>query len=749
MLSSLTSLLAQEDTEYAESILEDVRWLRPSSDGGDPWFGPVRKTSDEFDLIYACAEHLVLSGDAYVDELSAEEMREHRGTLTTPGRDSPWRERPAEESLELLRSMVRGDAAEGSMVLRAKVDMASPNLNMRDPTLYRVVHAPHENTGDAWSAYPLYDFSHPLVDAVEGVTHSLCTLEFEDHRPLYEWTIDKCRPVLDRATEERGGLPGRPRQIEFSRLNVASTVLSKRRLVRLVESGAVDGWDDPRLPTLSGLRRRGVPAAAVRLFCERVGVSKSDSVIDLADLENCAREVLDDDAPRAFAVSDPLRLTITNWDGNHVEHFEIPRHPKFPEAGDRTVPFGKHLLVEREDFHDAEALGVPPPKGFKRLVVGGAVRLKFAYVVRCDEVVRDDVTNEPTELRCTLFPETRAGVTPPGQTRVKGIVHWVHRPSSVPVTVRVYDRLFSAERPGENDDDDDRDWLDDLRPDSLRTLERVHVEPRVAVDALGVMAELRRRQREGEGGHTLYPSALSYQFERLGYFALDKDSTTDRLVFNRVVTLRDTWGKDHPRKTHKAKDGRRRGDNDSNNNNKNNNAPLDDVRRVALRAGTVRSVEAHPEADSLLVLSVDVGDEDGAPRVVVAGLAGRVDVDAVVGRRVVCLTNLKPARVRGIESRAVLLTATADGSATTELLAAPDDAADGAPLSFEGADPPRPDALLKSKGAVKVWDRVKSRLRTNENGEAAYYSEDGTSHQRLLTRDGDPIKVDAPNAAIG
>lgn len=741
----------KESSEYVSSILEDVEWMRSAA---SPWSGPVRQTSDFFDLIYRCAESLVLSGDAYVEALTAEEMREYRGSLTEPGKNSPWRDRPVEENLGLLRGMKAGEFQEGTYVLRAKIDMADPNVNLRDPTLYRIRYESHQNTGDAWCLYPLYDFSHPITDAAEGVTHSLCTLEFEDHRPLYDWVLTTLRKNGMQEVEVPAAADGVPRQIEFSRLNVKNTVLSKRKLINLVTSKVVSGWDDPRMPTLSGLRRRGIPPEAIRLFCERVGISKVDSNIDYGDLENCVREVLDDSSPRAFAVLRPLKVTIDNWNGNTLEDFDIPRHPKIKELRTRTVPFGKHLYIERDDFFDTETNGAPP-KGFKRLTPNGKVRLKFAYVIECTDVIRDETSNEPIELICKVYPDTRAGVTPEGMAKVKGIVHWVNAKSAVKLTVNSYDRLFKAEEPGK----DGRDYLEDLNPNSLETMEGAFVEPSVAMDALEILAQLRHQDSVDERvGIKMYPSALSYQFERLGYFALDKESDTQHLVFNRVVTLRDTWGV--PAAAASKKKGkatqntdepvRRRGGGGNNGNAQ--SAPVDDVRRIALRAGTILSAEPHPDAESLLVLSVDCGDvqEDGSaedPRTVVAGLAGKIATEDLVQKKVVCLTNLKPAKMRGIESRAMLLAAE-DDKEEVQLLSLPDSIPNGELLSFEGMETPEPDAMLKSKGAVKVWDRVKAQLKTNEDGEAAYWK-DGTDCCRIVTSDGSAVKTSFNNARIG
>eukprot|EP00566_Odontella_aurita_P002789 CAMPEP_0113594862 /NCGR_PEP_ID=MMETSP0015_2-20120614/39323_1 /TAXON_ID=2838 /ORGANISM="Odontella" /LENGTH=924 /DNA_ID=CAMNT_0000501927 /DNA_START=134 /DNA_END=2909 /DNA_ORIENTATION=+ /assembly_acc=CAM_ASM_000160 len=785
---------SKEEIEYVDSILEDVRWVQRGldspgkEDGGEgedededdgsnnnPWYGPVRHTSDHFELIHDCAVELIKSGDAYVDSLSAEEMREYRGTLTEPGRNSPYRTRSIEENLDMFQKMRKGEYPEGTHVLRAKIDMSSPNINLRDPALYRIKHENHQATGDEWSMYPMYDFSHPIVDAVEGITYSLCTLEFEDHRPFYDWTLDKLIPggLLSPTDGSR-----RPRQIEFSRLNVKNTVLSKRKLIQLVTENHVSGWDDPRMPTLSGLRRRGIPPSALRLFCERVGISKADSNIDYSELENCAREIMDASCPRAFAILTPLKVTLKNWQGSVLEDLEIPRHPKFEEWGERVVPFGKNLLIERTDFFDVdgpegEASNGRPPRGFKRLIgAGGTARLKYAYVIKVEEVLRDSDTQEPTELVCTIYPETRGGKNPedPDVKKPKGIIQWVESKTAVKCKINQYDRLFKAEEPGSSESSGG-DFLKDINPDSLETLEGVLVEPSVAMDAVGILAEMRSAkaaaaENEGGTGETLYHSDLAYQFERSGYFALDKSSGgMDNLIFNRVVTLRDTWGGDASggKKKQQQSGGqqqRKRGGDGGGNERKRggggggggggNGAPLEDCRRVALRAATVLTAGPHPDAESLIVCTVNCGDDDGESRTVVAGLAGKVDLDELVGRKVVCATNLKPAKMRGVESTAMFLAASDGNDGDTEqveLLDVPDGVPNGELLSFEGKDKSEPDAMLKSKGALKAWERVKARLRSNGEGEACFDEEGGENH-RIVTGEGLPVTTESLKNAV-
>lgn len=726
---------SKEDSEYVDSILEDVRWVQDGLYEGqsDPWEGKVRKTSDYFDLIYDCAVALIESGDAYIDSLSAEAMKEYRGTLTEPGKDSPYRTRSIEENLEIFQGMKNGVYPDGAHVLRAKIDMASPNINMRDPTLYRIKHESHQETGDKWCIYPMYDFSHPISDAIEGITHSLCTLEFEDHRPFYDWTIEKLIPT--------GLITSRPQQIEFSRLNVQSTVLSKRKLIQLVQEGHVDGWDDPRMPTLSGLRRRGVPPSALRLFCERVGISKADSNIDLTVLEDCIRETMDIACPRAFCVLNPLKVTIANWSGGE-ETFEVDRHPK-ENMGTRTIAFGGTVYIERSDFFDVNgpegaALDGQPPKGFKRLLPDDKVRLRYAYVIECNKVIRDPISNEPIELICTYFPETRAGSTPEGMSRVNGIIHWVDCKEGVRCNINQYDRLFAVDEPGK----ESGDFLKDLNPESLVVLRDAVVERSVLLDAEAAL------QVEGRIGKATYPSSVAYQFERVGYFALDKSTEgVESMMFNRVVTLRDTWAVNSKGKSAGS---RSRGSGPAT---QPSPAPKDafveDVRRVAFKAATILRAEPHPDAEGLLLCFVDCGDVSGEPRTVVAGIAGKIHVDELIGKRVVAVTNLKPAKMRGIESRAMLLAATNGGSGddeTVELLQVPDGVPNGELLCFEGKELSVPDEMLKSKGALKAFERAKEGMRANADGEVSFL-QDGQSF-RLMTSGGPVRTASLRNALI-
>jgi glutaminyl-tRNA synthetase len=480
----------KEEMEYIESIQRDVRWL------GFDWGEHLYFASDYFDRLYGWAEELVEAGQAYVDDLSAEEIRAHRGTLTEPGRPSPYRDRPVEKNLDLLRRMKAGEFADGERVLRAKIDMASGNINLRDPVIYRILHVDHPRTGGEWCIYPTYDFAHGQSDAIEHITHSLCTLEFEDHRPLYDWLVENLT------------VPSAPRQIEFARLNLSSTVLSKRKLLRLVNEGHVDGWDDPRMPTLSGIRRRGVPPAAIRSLIKRVGVAKRDSVVDYALFEHCIREILNRETERRMAVLRPLKVVITNYPEGESEELEAVNNPEDPDAGTRTIPFGRELYIERGDFME------DPPKKFFRLAPGREVRLRYAYFVTCDEVVKDP-SGEVVELRCSYDPATRGGDSPDGR-KVKATLHWVSAEHAVNAEIRLYDHLFEVENPGA-----DGDFVDDLNPSSLEILADCKLEPSLVETATGEQV----------------------QFERLGYFTPDTDSTDDAPVFNRIVTLRDTWAR--------------------------------------------------------------------------------------------------------------------------------------------------------------------------------------------------------------
>ncbi len=482
---------SKEEVAFVESIKEDVRWL------GFDWGGHELYASDYFQQLYEFAIQLIEDGKAYVDDLNADQIREYRGTLTAPGRESPYRNRSVEENLALFKRMRDGEFPDGSRVLRAKIDMASPNLNMRDPVMYRILHTAHHRTGDKWCIYPMYDWAHGQSDAIERITHSVCTLEFEDHRPLYDWFLDNLKIF-------------HPQQIEFARLNLSYTVMSKRKLMLLVQEGHVSGWDDPRMPTIAGLRRRGYTPAAIRTFCDRIGVARRDSMVDVALLEYSVRDDLNRHANRAMAVLKPVKLVITNYPENETEELEAVNNPEDESAGKRKVPFARELYIEQDDFQE------DPPKKFFRLAPGREVRLRYAYIIKCEEVIKDPVSGRISELRCTYDPETKSGSAQGGR-KVKGTIHWVSARHAIVAEVRLYDRLFSVVNPGSEDD-----FRTVLNPESLQTLIDCKLEPSLAA---------------AKGGDR-------FQFERLGYFCADSlDFTSEKPVFNRTVPLRDTWGK--------------------------------------------------------------------------------------------------------------------------------------------------------------------------------------------------------------
>ena len=481
---------AKEDIEYANAIVEDVKWL------GFSWGENLFHAADYFDQLYEWAEFLISNGKAFVDSSTADEIRTMRGTLTDPGKNSPYRDRSVDENLDLFRRMRAGEFPDGAHVLRAKIDMSSPNVNMRDPVLYRIRHETHHRTGDKWSIYPMYDFAHPPSDAIEGVTHSLCTLEFEDHRPLYDWLIETL-PV-----------PSRPEQIEFARLNLNYTVMSKRKLLRLVEEGHVRGWDDPRMPTLAGLRRRGYTPASIRNFCDRIGVARRENVIDVAVLEFSIREDLNKTAPRVMGVLRPLKVVIDNYPEHSSEEFESPNNPEDAGMGSRRVPFARTIFIEHDDFME------DPPKKFFRLAPGREVRLRSAYFITCTSVVKD-AAGTVVELHATYDPATRGGDAPDGR-KPKATLHWVAADHAVDCEVRLYDRLFKSEDP-----ETSGDFIADMNPHSLEVIEHAKLEPSVRGAAV----------------------LTQYQFERLGYFCVDGDSRSDRLVFNRTATLKDSWAR--------------------------------------------------------------------------------------------------------------------------------------------------------------------------------------------------------------
>ena len=483
----------KEEVEYVESIKEDVRWL------GFDWDERLYYASDYFEQFYQSAVQLIKDGKAYVCDLSAEEMREYRGTLTEPGRESPYRNRSVEENLEFFKRMRAGEFSEGSRTLRAKIDMASENINMRDPVMYRIMHAEHHRTGKKWCIYPMYDFAHCISDSIERITHSICTLEFEDHRLLYDWFLDELKAY-------------HPQQIEFARLNLSHTVLSKRKLIGLVEGGYVNRWDDPRMPTIAGFRRRGYTPESIRNFCDRIGVAKRESLVDIALLEHCLREDLNKRAPRVMAVLCPLRVVIENYPEDKTEELEAINNPEDPTMGTRKVPFSRVLYIEQDDFRES------PPKQFFRLAPGREVRLRYAYFIKCIKVVKDEQTGEVIELRCTYDPATRGGNAPDGR-KVKATLHWVSAAHALKAQVRLYDHLFTKADPG--DGEEGLDFKAYVNPDSVGILNSCRIEPSLAEAMAG----------------------SRYQFERQGYFCVDPDSKADNLVFNRTVSLRDTWAK--------------------------------------------------------------------------------------------------------------------------------------------------------------------------------------------------------------
>jgi len=593
---------SKEEVEYVESIKEDVRWL------GFDWEDREFYASDYFEKLYEYAVRLIKKGKAYVCDLSADEIREYRGTLTKPGKDSPYRNRSAEENMDLFERMQAGEFEDGSRVLRAKIDMASPNLNMRDPVIYRILHAEHHRTGNKWCIYPMYDFTHGQSDSIEGITHSICTLEFEDHRPLYDWFIDALKIF-------------HPQQIEFARLNLSYTVMSKRMLLELVEGGYATGWDDPRMPTISGLRRRGYTPESIRNFCERIGVAKRDSMVDIALLEHCVREDLNQRAPRVMGVLHPIRVVIDNYPEDQVEELDALNNPEDPGMGTRKVPFSRILYLEQEDFRE------DPPKKFFRLAPGREVRLRYAYFIKCVDMVKDEKTNEVVELHCTYDPETRGGDAPDGR-KVKATLHWVSAPHSLKAEVRLYDHLFLKANP--TDEKAGADFKTYLNPSSLETLTSCHVEPSLAGAAPG----------------------SRYQFERLGYFCVDTiDSSDGTLVFNRTVTLRDTWAKiekaEKKRKIHKeaeeeAKTAKQEASAPSNHKRKDpvpigKEITIDDFSKIDLRVAIIREVGLVEGSKKLLRLL----------RQIFAGIRSAYpEPEKLIGKKVIVVANLKPRQMK-------------------------------------------------------------------------------------------------------
>ncbi len=620
----------KEEEEYVASIQEDVRWL------GFDWENRLYYASDYFDQLYEYALQLIKDGKAYVCDLGPEEIRAYRGTLTEPGKDSPYRTRSIEENLALFERMRAGEFADGACVLRAKIDMASPNLNLRDPVLYRVLHAPHQRTGNKWCIYPMYDFTHGQSDSIEGITHSLCTLEFEDHRPLYDWFIRQLKIFA-------------PRQIEFARLNLSYTIMSKRKLLELVRGGHVSGWNDPRMPTLSGMRRRGYTPEAIRTFCDRIGVAKKESMVDIGLLEHCLREDLNQRALRVMAVLHPLRVVIDNYQEEQEEYLDAENNPEDPAMGSRKIPFSRVLYIEQEDFRE------DPPKKYFRLAPGREVRLKHAYYIRCDRVVKDEHSGEVLELHCTYDPKTRGGWSKDGRL-VKGTLHWVSAAHAADAEVRLYDHLFVAPNPA--DPKEGADFTSLLNPKSLEAITSCKIEPSLAA--------------AGPGTH--------FQFLRLGYFCVDAvDSSPDRPVFNRTVTLRDTWAKIEKTQPGRAGTGER-----SKTGELKGVAPLDrkggeavsvgkeiaidDFARVDLRVGVVREAGLVEGAKKLIRLMVDLGE--GRLRQVYSGIrSAYADPGVLVGKKVIVVANLKPRQMSFGLSEGMVLAGVGDdrlGIATVE-----------------------------------------------------------------------------------
>jgi len=601
----------KEEVEYVESIKEDVRWL------GFDWQDREFYASDYFEQLYEYAIQLIKKGKAYVCDLTASEIRDHRGTLTEPGKDSPYRNRSVEENLDLFKRMRSGEFKDGSRVLRAKIDMASPNLNMRDPVIYRILHAEHHRTGNAWCIYPMYDFTHGQSDSIEGITHSICTLEFEDHRPLYNWFIEELNIFY-------------PQQIEFARLNLSYTVMSKRMLLQLIEEGYIPGWDDPRMPTISGLRRRGYTPESIRNFCERIGVAKRDSMVDIALLEHSVREDLNKRAPRVMGVLRPLRVVIDNYPENKIEELEAINNPEDASMGTRKIPFSRVLYIEQDDFREV------PPKKFFRLAPGREVRLRYAYFIKCVDVIKDKQTGEIVELHCTYDPKTRGGDSPDGR-KVKATLHWVSAAHCLNAEVRLYDHLFL--KPNPTDEKDGADFKSYLNPKSLETLTSCCVEPTLKGATTG----------------------SRYQFERLGYFCIDPVDSSDRtLVFNRTVTLRDTWAKIQKVEkdttgVHKEvrKNSRPSGQKEMlPSPNKRDDLtpigqeiPINDFTKIDLRVAIIREASLVKGSKKLIRLMVDLGE--GRLRQTFAGIRSSYpNPEKLIGKKVIIVANLRPRQMK-------------------------------------------------------------------------------------------------------
>jgi glutaminyl-tRNA synthetase len=603
-----------EDVEYVGSIQEDVRWL------GFDWEDRLYYASDYFEKFFGYAVQLVKKGAAYVDSSTAEEIRKNRGDYNTPGVDGPYRNRSVEENLDLLQRMRAGEFEDGAHVLRAKIDMRSPNMNLRDPIIYRIRRATHHRTGDKWCIYPMYDFAHGFEDSIEGITHSVCTLEFENHRPLYDWFLDQVEAECH------------PQQIEFARLNMSYTVMSKRKLLDLVEEGRVSGWDDPRMPTISGMRRRGYTPESIRKFCERIGVAKRDNTVDMALLEHTVREDLNERSPRVMAVLNPLKVVIDNFEDGEVEEFDAPYHPDDPKFGSRKVPFSKVIYIERDDFRE------DPPKKWHRLAPGREIRLRYACLITCKDVVKDPKTGEVVEIHCVWDPQSKGGTSPDGR-KVLGTSHWVSADHSAEAEVRLYDRLFDKENP--LDDKDGGDFRDHLNPRSAEVLKGCRVEPSL---------------KNAEPG-------ARFQFERLGYFCADTvDSKPGGLVFNRTVSLKDSWAKIE--KAEQKKESPKQAAPKSKNEPSGDSAAgaeisIDDFSKLDLRVAVVREAELVEGADKLLRLKVDLGE--GRLRQIFTGIREAYPDPAVlVGKKIIAVANLRSRRMKFGVSEGMVLTGGSD-----------------------------------------------------------------------------------------
>ncbi len=595
-----------EEDEYVRSIVEDVKWL------GFDWEDRLCFASDYFEKFYAFAVELTKNGKAYVDSSTLDEIRKLRGDFTTPGKNSPYRDRTPDENLDLLTRMRAGEFEDGAHVLRAKIDMQSPNMNLRDPIIYRIRRATHHRTGDDWCIYPMYDFAHGLEDAIEGITHSICTLEFENHRPLYDWFLDNV------------SAPCHPQQIEFARLNLSYTVMSKRKLLMLVKKGLVSGWDDPRMPTISGMRRRGYSPKSLRTFCDRIGVARRDNTVDMALLEHTVREDLNETTPRVMAVLDPLKVVIENFPEGHTEEFDAPLHPEDPSHGSRKLPLTKVIYVEKDDFRE------DPPKKWHRLGPGREVRLRYACLIKCHDFVKDE-SGEVTELRCTWDPESKGGTSPDGR-KVRGTLHFVSAEHALDAEVRLYDRLFTKENP--LDTKDGTEFTEHINPDSLAVIKGCKLEPHIKDTAPGTRV----------------------QFERLGYFCADaKDSSEGALVFNRTITLRDTWAKIEKatKKNQAQKKPKKAKAEKSDDGGK--HITIDQFAKLDLRVGVVKESSLVEGADKLLRLMVDVGKDE--PIQVFSGIRSHYpEPEKLVGQKVMVLVNLKPRKMRFGVSEGMVLT---------------------------------------------------------------------------------------------